>query len=249
MRSEDSAAEPAAITPYRSPDAISASQSASPSSKSAVSSHPSLPRVGDPQRRDGDALHAELAHPQVPEREVAVGHRRQDVARRGPPQAQAAHRPGEVGDRDAAVGRQVAAQPRQVARTVGADHEPVLGHPRHRDVRPDPTSNVEQQRIGHRAHRPIDVAGHHPSRGTLRPQGRAPRSGSTPSCRTRRRAPARRGARRSRSATSSANSTRREEGPWRHPPGGRSPRTIADVPTPRCRRTPRPVRAGVARTG
>ena len=70
---------------------------------------------------------------------------------------------GDVAHRHAAVVRQMAGQPVQVERPVGADLEHASSDkPRDSEIASDTAGLVEQQRVGHRPDRLVDVVGGHP---------------------------------------------------------------------------------------
>ncbi len=122
-----------------------------------------LTDVRDPHRQawhvaDRDLLRRHVAEGLV--RELALGQRRQHVARPWPPQAEARQSRGDVVQLDAAVPRQVLAHPAQVVVAegrAGDDPEPVAGQPRDREVALDAAACVQHLGVGDGSRRTVDV--------------------------------------------------------------------------------------------
>jgi hypothetical protein len=98
----------------------------------------------------------------VRRRQVVVAGRADEVARERAPDAEAAQRRAEVGERDRSVLGQVRAHPRDVVaadRAAGDDPEAIVGQARDRQVAHDPGARREHRRVDDDPDRLIDVVG------------------------------------------------------------------------------------------
>ena len=180
-------------------------------------------------------------------RQVVVGHRHQDVARRWPPDPQAGQARRDVAD-ERVLAFLVPPDPREVAAAgagPGDEPEPIVGEARHRQVGLDPAAAVQHLRVHDPADPHVHVVRAQPLEQAAGRPGRQPRTSRSSSRRTARPSPGRRGARRRSRSTTARPPSRAAADP--RAPDPRSTGTSSPAPIPPSHRTRRPASAG-ART-